>query len=90
MSKIPTAGLTDDQQGELLSIHGDAVLLASATRFLDDCGDTIERDGEAGVEARGGYTSLVALVATASRALADRIEEFDRAVNRRGGARGTA
>ena len=82
-TKAPTSALTEDEQRELLNIHGDAVQLMSVLRFLSVQSDVIAGGIDSTLDTREGYASVVAITAAASQALADRIEEFEHLVNRR-------
>ena len=82
-TKTPTAALTDDEQRELLDIHGDAVQLMSVLRFLSEQSDVLSSGSAAAADTREGYAAVVSITAAAAKTLADRIEEFEHTVNRR-------
>ena len=83
-TKTPTPALTEDEQRELLNIHGDAVQLMSVLRFLSEQSDVLSSGSAAAADTREGYAAVVSITATTALALADRIEECDHAVKRRG------
>jgi hypothetical protein len=88
-SATSTYRITDDHRHELSQAHGDAVHMAAALRFLDTHADGIDDDSEDGLATRGGFISLLTILATASQALADRIETLEHAIAQtaEGGAR---
>lgn len=74
--------VTDDRADALGAVHADAVQLASALQFMDAQFEALYGDGPDAAEARGGYASLITMLATTSQALADRIEGLERAIGR--------